>query len=644
MVDSTGGRVEVEAVSVDVPAGAVQDGERITVSVGEPIGIVEGPYATEIGGRPVRVEHNRALAGPLTLTWRVPELTEAQRATLVLVKWNPGSGAWEPRDVAPTWAGDALTVKADDFSEWNWWANFGQGVGESLGTRVEAPNCTFDQLPRWVQSTVDPDEDLDAAAIRVCFERDKDERVTVRVANNRTFSQQLRMVRGGQTWAWTWPGEEKFGVTATVYNAAKFVFDDDTHVLMPPLHTQAVGIARPAAPGPAFIEASSRVNVLTVLTDASAYAIGRAKIGGTDNPALNALLQVTYECAGKELLDRPDLTDPARIIEVVIRTLGDCSDEIIRPDSEFGARFEQLSRRAIAKAGLPRTAAVQANRAAREISQKFILLTVAELTFYASDQLANAMVGPLSWSIRGRGRPQALGDWTPTCSSYKEDSNRLYRNLALQDEFANTRKELWEFPDFVDAAESAVEPLARCSIAYQNGLAGYLPTSWGDPKAARVVAAAILGSQPVATRKSLLRAVAPAMCRHKSGRLVDGKLPVARIQDGFVELVTEIKPVRADLNRDGGTDTVVVFSCSAGGIGWPNVLAVYGPGTVLLGSVDLGDYVRVDHSTVESMRVSKSGIEVKWISYSGCCTDEGSWVGTLRHEKSRFVMTDVRRR
>ena len=89
MVDGTGGRVEVEAVSVDVPAGAVQDGERITVSIGEPIGIVEGPYATEIGGRPVRVEHNRALAGPLTLTWRVPELTEAQRATLVLVKWNP---------------------------------------------------------------------------------------------------------------------------------------------------------------------------------------------------------------------------------------------------------------------------------------------------------------------------------------------------------------------------------------------------------------------------------------------------------------------------------------------------------------------------------------------------------------------------
>lgn len=150
-------------------------------------------------------------------------------------------------------------------------------MGETLGTRVEAPNCNLNPLPNWVEGTVDPDEDLDAAAIRVCFERDKDERVTVRVANNRTFSQQLRMVRGGQEWAWAWPGEEKYSVTASVYSTAKFVLDDGTHFLMPPLHTQAVGIARPRTAGNHFIEASSRVNGWTV----SSTSWAMASVGST---------------------------------------------------------------------------------------------------------------------------------------------------------------------------------------------------------------------------------------------------------------------------------------------------------------------------------------------------------------------------
>ena len=109
--------------------GAVDAADRITVAIGAPIGIVEGPYATELGGRPIRVEHDQALAQPLTLSWQVPELTEAQRATLVLAKWNPKSGAWEPRDVSPSWSGDVLTAKVQEFSDWSWWANFGQGTG-----------------------------------------------------------------------------------------------------------------------------------------------------------------------------------------------------------------------------------------------------------------------------------------------------------------------------------------------------------------------------------------------------------------------------------------------------------------------------------------------------------------------------------
>jgi len=91
----------------------------------------------------------------------------------------------------------------------------------------------------------------------------------------------------------------------------------------------------------------------------------------------------------------------------------------------------------------------------------------------------------------------------------------------------------------------------------------------------------------------------------------------------------EIQPARADLTGDGGIDTVAAFLCSAGGVSWPNVIAVYGPGTVLLGSVDLGDYVEAEHSDVTSMKADGNTIRLKWTSYDGCCFDEKDWVGSF---------------
>jgi hypothetical protein len=61
----------------------------------------------------------------------------------------------------------------------------------------------------------------------------------------------------------------------------------------------------------------------------------------------------------------------------------------------------------------------------------------------------------------------------------------------LQDEFADTSKELWQFPDWQLDAVPAVQPLSRCSLTYRSELANYLPGSWGDKKAAGIVATAI---------------------------------------------------------------------------------------------------------------------------------------------------------
>ena len=648
--DSAGGHLDAGDVSVDVPVLAVAADQQIEVQVGEPLGNFVGSFTTELGGRPVEVAHGPPLKGPLVLSWDLSGLNDFQRGTLVLAKWDPEKKVWLPSSRKPAWSGTTLTLETEEFSVWTWLANLGQQVGQGVGARVDEPKCSYASLPSWVSNTVDPDEDLAAAAIRVCFEPDKEDRLTVRIANNRTFSQQLAMTYGDQKWAWTWAGENKYDVPAFVYTTAQQTLNDGTHFLMPPLSTQAVGIARPRAPGTHHIEAAAKVNGLTVFTDVVAYVFGQMPIGGMDNPILNALLQVLYECGGKALLGRPDPKNPTDAVAAVVHTVGDCADELLRPSSDFGARFENLSRKLIAKSGMSAAAAIQANRVVHEISSKFRILTVGELAFYLSDQFANATVGPLAWSVNARGQPQELGNWTPSCVSYAKDSHRLYLNLASQDEFADKGKDLWQFPGFADSAADAVEPLEECTPNYRSGLAAFLPTDWGDSKAARIAAKAILGALPATSTKSLLSARAPAMCRHKSDRLVNGNLPGQSYTSGFVAIRLKgseysdvaIKPARTDLTGDGGSDTAAVFVCSAGGVSWPNVIAIYGPGTVLLGSVDLGDYVHAEHSDVTSMAAVAKTIKVHWMSYEGCCFDKKNWVGTLRYRGSRFAITEVR--
>ena len=163
----------------------------------------------------------------------------------------------------------------------------------------------------------------------------------------------------------------------------------------------------------------------------------------------------------------------------------------------------------IASSKMGADAAVMANRAVRRLAGYAKILTVGQVAFYASDQFANALVGPLTWSIRGSGQPPTLGQWTPTCSDLAKDSNALYRNLALQDQFTDTSKELWQFDGWESAAGTAVKPLTTCGTDYRGQLAAYLPTSWGDPKAAQVVADQIGGAALTATDDPRVLVVTP---------------------------------------------------------------------------------------------------------------------------------------
>lgn len=239
---------------------------------------------------------------PITITWNVHGLSDAQRATLTLAHWDETVDAWQPSAIQPVWSGDTLTAQVTKFSFWDWITDIGQAAGEWTGSRAGPPTCTTDPTPAWVKGTVSPSEDTSAAAVQVCFEPDKNERATVRVTNNRTFSQVMQ-ADGIPKWAWTWDGPEDYGVAGAVYSVGHAVRDGDTSFLLPPLHEQAIGVDRPSSPDAALITGTARVNPGTVCVDVTAFLMDQAPIGGTSNPVLNAFLQAFYECAGgKQLL------------------------------------------------------------------------------------------------------------------------------------------------------------------------------------------------------------------------------------------------------------------------------------------------------------------------------------------------------
>lgn len=656
-----GAEASNEWVTAAVPPGAVAAGSSATVSVGPPLGVAGGTFARELWGAPVKVDHSEPLGKPVTLKWDVSRLTPQQQTTIVLVRWDDARATWTAAGIPVVVKDGVLTAETMEFSILDWLSNaaadIGQTFGEWVDKRAAAPTCSRDRLPRWMVGVVRPDEDFAAASIRTCVEPDaKSGGVTIRISNNRSYSQRLTLSPDGEKWAWVWNGESDYSPQGTVWNAGHGVLDSKSKVFMPPTKAMAFGLSRPKAPGLVTVKMTARPDAFTMFADLVGLTIDNLSVGGFDSPVLNAFLEAVFECGGKELLkSRPKTAQEGA--QLAMFAARDCVSAIVDVgSSELSdvviSRFEKALRSEIAKGGDAASKAIKAGRLVHEVSARLWYLKLFEVVEYVSNQLADSWVGPAEVTIRLRGIPQTLGSWKPTCSDVKKDSNLLYKNLALQDEFTDTSKELWQFPGFAEAAETAVEPLQNCPTTYLVRLASFLPSDWGDPKAAKVAAGAILTALPEATRKSLLSARAPAMCRHRSGRLVNGSLPGQTPTSGFVGIRLrgveyidkEIKPARADLTGDGGIDTVAAFLCSAGGVSWPNVIAVYGPGTVLLGSVDLGDYVEAEHSDVTSMKADGNTIRVKWTSYEGCCFDEKDWVGILRYQHSRFVISAVRRR
>ena len=99
-------------------------------------------------------------------------------------------------------------------------------------------------------------------------------------------------------------------------------------------------------------------------------------------------------------------------------------------------------------------------------------------------------------------------------------------------------------------------------------------------------------------------------------------------------------PVFADLTGDGAGDEAAVIHCSAGGVSWPDTIVFYGPGTQLLGAVELVTVHAAEHFYVTSMTAIGGDIEVGWNTSEGAGSNPTSRTARLYWAGSKIIIGD----
>lgn len=309
-----GAKLQFPGVTIEIPAGAVPDARTFNVAAGAALGVVTRGSSHETFGVPIQVEHPTALSKPVRVSWDVSQLTTEQRASLILVRWDPALGVWEATAEKPTFDGDTLAVDIAEFSIRDWVsggaASVGQTVGQWSGKRAEAPTCSTKALPGWVTKIVRPDEDQPAMPIRTCAEPDKNGVLTVRVANNRPYTQALELARGGE-YAWTWAGEQDYTAAGAIRDTVNDVLSTEKTLVMAPARAIAVGLARPTTAGSVQLTMTAQPTVVTVAADILVLVLesvlGLDNVKGFDSEVLNTLAQTIYDCGGKSVLKSRDV-------------------------------------------------------------------------------------------------------------------------------------------------------------------------------------------------------------------------------------------------------------------------------------------------------------------------------------------------
>ncbi len=158
---------------------------------------------------------------------------------------------------------------------------------------------------------------------------------------------------------------------------------------------------------------------------------------------------------------------------------------------------------------------------------------------------------------------------------------------------------------------------------------------------------------PPAPTLDLLTLPIPAMCNAGPSRLKDGtvsygKDPKYGADKGGASLVAQ--PGKSDSNKytlwakqsgSGAAYAAVPIWCTAGGVDWPQTIAVYSASGNLLASVDLGPIANQEHAWVTSLSLHGDTVSAKFDAFDGADFDHHYWTGDFTLSGGKLIASHL---
>lgn len=150
---------------------------------------------------------------------------------------------------------------------------------------------------------------------------------------------------------------------------------------------------------------------------------------------------------------------------------------------------------------------------------------------------------------------------------------------------------------------------------------------------------ALLSSQAGITKASqVFNGAIPPSCQHPAGTL-KGSVKNWGADRGGSSL--DLKhAVFGDLTGDGVSEAAVPMDCNAGGVGWPQLLLIYGTGPKLLGYYDLNTITDPqEHAEVTEMTYGHGKVTVAFDTYDGANSSRATYTGTLSYTGGKAALS-----
>jgi hypothetical protein len=140
---------------------------------------------------------------------------------------------------------------------------------------------------------------------------------------------------------------------------------------------------------------------------------------------------------------------------------------------------------------------------------------------------------------------------------------------------------------------------------------------------------------------NLSHAVVPAYCDMPRQRLHPYKTaPKYHPRQGAINLRHPGYPIVTHL-RQQHSDLVASYDCTAGGVGWPQLVMAYSAKGRLLDALYLGHYGHQEHADVTRWRAAGHSVRMHWISYEGAGFFRHRHDSRITLEHGRLVLHPV---